>query len=94
MISAMVFLFLVGCAAPKETKVSSPDGEITIEFNVEKGIPFYSVSKNGKTVISKSKLGFEFAKANSIQDKLEIVESQTSSKTKHGKLLGDRTKRL
>jgi len=44
---------------PKNITLSSPDGKTTVVFNSEKETISYSVSKEGKTIIKPSQLGFE-----------------------------------
>ena len=48
---------LSGCQ--KQTSVSSPNKSIKVGFSIEEGVPYYSVEKDGKTVIGKSRLGFD-----------------------------------
>lgn len=41
------------------SSISSPSGNLSMEFGLSKGMPVYSLSKGGKEVILPSRLGFE-----------------------------------
>ncbi len=53
--------------------VFSPNKQIKINFEINNGIPYYSVSKNNIPVIKKSKLGFSL-KSQSLFDNLHITD--------------------
>ncbi len=81
-----MYVFLLGVAAtyasPEDSPsgVLSPDGEI--EFSLElddRGIPRYSVSFRGETVIRPSRLGFRFASHVALDRDLEIVARTDSN---------------
>ena len=41
--------------------LTSPNGELTMKFSLEKGgVPTYTLTYNGKEVVKPSRLGFEF----------------------------------
>lgn len=58
--------------------VNSPDNNLSLNFSVVNGIPFYSVAYKNKTVISDSKLGFETFQA-SLSSDFEITDFSTSA---------------
>ncbi len=79
-----VFLFGVAtaCASPQvsPSAVLSPDGEIAFSLEVDgSGIPRYSVSFEGETVIRASRLGLRFASHVALDRDLEIVARTDSS---------------
>ena len=51
-----MLLTLAAVAAP--LTITSPDGHLTLTTGVERGKPYYALSRDGKTVIGKSRLGF------------------------------------
>ncbi len=59
--------------------VKSPNGNVVATFDVEKGVPYYSVSYKGKPVILKSALGFELAKVPSLKDNFELASTKKDS---------------
>ena len=46
------------CGIVNAQNLKSPDGKLECNFGVEGGKPYYSLKKNGVTVIEKSFLGF------------------------------------
>ncbi|MEX0297644.1 MAG: glycoside hydrolase family 97 N-terminal domain-containing protein, partial [Kordiimonas sp.] len=59
--------------------VSSPDGTLTVTLELDKQIPFYSVSQNGKPVIGKSRLGLRFKSGLNLDGGFEVTSSEVSS---------------
>lgn len=54
-------MFVITLMAMGQT-VSSPDGNITVDFSIaDGGIPVYQMAYKGKTVVKPSKMGFELA---------------------------------
>lgn len=51
-----MLLTLAAVAAP--LTLTSPDGHLTLTTGVDKGRPYYTLSRDGKTVVDKSHLGF------------------------------------
>ncbi len=74
---AVVFgLFLMSCNSTviHDQSVSSPDGKVKMEFDVNgSGRPFYRVFYNNKTVIDTSYVGFEFKNGKAFKDNFKIV---------------------
>ncbi|MDA3821371.1 MAG: glycoside hydrolase family 97 N-terminal domain-containing protein, partial [Bacteroidales bacterium] len=54
---------LFSCTAThnQSETVSSPEGKNSIQFELLNGVPYYSVSNNGKAVINPSRMGFVFS---------------------------------
>ena len=79
-LSAILLLIFFGaCSSPKETTVKSPDGRISIRFNLDdSGAPGYSVSFNGKEVIKPSSMGFEFKGQEAMKGDFELLEASNS----------------
>ncbi|MDE6010382.1 MAG: glycoside hydrolase family 97 protein [Muribaculaceae bacterium] len=55
--SILLSTYLISVAAADPLTVSSPDGNVVLTFNVEEGIPYYSVERGGKQVLNPSRLG-------------------------------------
>lgn len=58
---------IVSCA-PKKTitgtiPLTSPDGDLIMEFILEDGVPMYSLKHKGRDVLLPSRLGFEIGRA-------------------------------
>ena len=71
---------LIGGARPARAQnaveVASPDGRLTIRFEVVQGRPHYSVSRDERAVIEPSLLGFEFRDAPPLGPGLELVGTE------------------
>jgi alpha-glucosidase len=66
---------LAGAALPAQTplEVASPDGRNVITLDVRDGALTYSVARNGRPVLTPSRLGFAFRGAPPLRDSLRIV---------------------
>ncbi len=63
-----------------QTKITSPDNTIQIEFNLsEKGEPTYNVQFKNDEVIKKSTLGFDLKEAPSLKENFTLLNSSISS---------------
>lgn len=72
-------LALPATQAAAET-VSSPDGRITVTLDADgEGVPFYSVSRDGKPLIGKSNLGFNFTDADPMRRNFAVTSVSTDS---------------
>lgn len=70
----------LGCSSNKETKVSSPDGKVSIDFSLnEAGEASYAVSFNGSPVIEPSAMSFDFKDQASFKGGLEISNADHKS---------------
>lgn len=65
--------------AANAVEVKSPDGKVAVDFDVKNGVPTYSMTFDGKTVINPSTLGLELVNANDLMDGFNIVGSETSA---------------
>ena len=75
-------LLALACFASPATAetVTSPDGRISVELDADgEGIPFYSVTRDGKPIIAKSNLGFNFTDADPMRRNFAVVETETGS---------------
>lgn len=71
------FTFQLFCFAEG---VSSPDGNIKVNFSVENGRPTYTVDFKGKPVVKPSHLGLQLAKGGAdLMDGFTITDTKTSS---------------
>lgn len=59
-------------------KLSSPDGNIKINFILSNGMPFYEVFYKDETIIKPSSLGFSFKTGKPLQDNFKIVKTAES----------------
>ena len=57
MMFALMSLGIIAAVAAPLT-ITSPDGHLTLTTGVERGKPYYALSRDGKAVIDKSRLGF------------------------------------
>ena len=65
--------------AANAVEVKSPDCKVAVDFDVKNGVPTYSMTFDGKTVIKPSTLGLELVNANDLMDGFNIVGSETSA---------------
>ncbi|HMQ49777.1 MAG TPA: glycoside hydrolase family 97 protein [Saprospiraceae bacterium] len=85
-ITNVIFLALFStqlwqCSAPEKTTiVASPDGRVSIQFDLsEKGEPMYSVYYEAQPVIKPSKMKFELLHQPALGEGFEIENAQQSS---------------
>ncbi|MBR4676566.1 MAG: glycoside hydrolase family 97 protein [Bacteroidales bacterium] len=69
----------------QETKITSPDGKMTVIVDLENGKPFYKVLYDGKTFLDKSPLGLKTNIGDYTQN-LKISASNTSKTEKQYRL--------
>lgn len=60
-------------------EVTSPNGDIKVDFQLVNTVPTYSVSFRGKTIVKPSKLGYELAKGENLLDGFTLVGDETSA---------------
>ena len=75
----IAFLLSVSLISSAMEKLQSPNGNFDLEFSVESGVPVYRLTFKGKTIIDKSKLGFELVNAEPLLNNFKLVNSETSS---------------
>ena len=59
--------------------VKSPDGKVAVDFDVKNGVPTYSMTFNGKTVIKPSTLGLKLVDAPDLMDGFSLKGTETST---------------
>lgn len=59
--------------------IESPNRQLKLDFYIESGIPYYSLSFKGETVIGKSRLGFEMMNVPSMKDEFSLRNAHVSS---------------
>lgn len=81
----IILLWILFCIASCKSevveqaiKVSSPNKKISITFDNLDSKPFYSISYDGKPLISKSAMGFEFKDMEAISENLIISNYESS----------------
>ncbi len=77
---AIILLLITGCSGDLKTDVSSPDGNIGIDFSLsEAGEPMYAVTKGDEQVIKPSSMGFVFKEAAAMKEGFEIANAEVTS---------------
>ena len=77
----LLLISLVSCKGQgieQSIKISSPNNKITITFDNLEASPFYSINYEGKPLIEKSAMGFEFKDMTSIHNNLMITNVETT----------------
>lgn len=75
----LLMVFILSCnAGPDQYKVLSPDGKVEVTFTERKGKIFYSVKKEGKTILADSKLGFILNKDDQFSDNFSVIKADTT----------------
>lgn len=77
--TAFVLVFTLLSSAANAEQVTSPDGEITINVDINDSGVLYSVLAFGNTVIRPSELGFAFKSQPPLQRNLTLTDSQKTS---------------
>ncbi|MFC2133761.1 glycoside hydrolase family 97 protein [Bacteroidota bacterium] len=76
---SMITLFGWSCQKPPNTNVSSPSGNIVVDFRLsDDGTPTYIVKYKGKTVIDTSSMGFEFQNQAPMTGGFEIIDDDVN----------------
>jgi alpha-glucosidase len=70
----------IACTDAAKNTLSSPDGNIAVDFVLRDGNPFYSLRKEGKTVVNPSSLGFVLQGNDSLYAGFQIIGTITGSK--------------
>src|SRR3990170_4714318 len=79
---------LAGSAVPAESqpspaqgalRVASPDGRNVVFVDVREGFLYYTVQRDGRTIMLPSRLGFEFRGARTLRDSLRLVSSSRNA---------------
>lgn len=72
------FCLYMALAMMAESRIS-PNGTTKVDFNLEHGIPTYSVEYKGRMVISPSKLGLELRGGSNLMDGFEVVGTEQNT---------------
>ncbi|WP_211208056.1 glycoside hydrolase family 97 protein [Anaerophaga thermohalophila] len=67
------------CNSPGNTSITSPDGQLKLDFFLKKGEPFYALSRGGEEIILPSSMGFEFKNMPPMKDNFKIVKATKDS---------------
>jgi alpha-glucosidase len=76
---AVTTLSTAAAGAQQPLRVTSPDGRTVVSVQTTDGGLFYSVDRDGKKLMTPSRLGFEFRGAPPLRDGLRITGSQRDS---------------
>ena len=76
----LLIFILISCTNKSNKILTSPDNKIELSFEIIDGEAFYSINKDDKSVIKKSKLGILLENKLNIGKNLEIIKVSTSSK--------------
>ena len=79
-----IFMFasflLAFCLTGNAAEVSSPSGNIKVDFTLDGSVPTYTVAYNGKTVVKQSRLGYQLAKGGKdLLDGFSVIGEETST---------------
>ena len=77
LISFLLILLTSACTS-QQTRIESPNGNNTIDFFLDEGIPFYTVQHQDNPVIETSRLGFELQDLPALDDEFEIASVEKS----------------
>jgi len=73
----VALLGLYGCAADqKKAVLSSPDGNLSVEFNIDKGNAYYLLSLNNALLLDTSFIGFEFKDELSLDSDFKMLKTK------------------
>ena len=75
----LLIFILISCTNTSNKILTSPDNKIELSFEIIDGEAFYSINKDDKSVIKKSKLGILLENKLNIGKDLEIIKVSTSS---------------
>ncbi len=75
----LLIFILISCTKTSNKTLTSPDNKIGLNFEIIDGEAFYSINKDEKSVIKKSKLGILLENKLNIGKDLEIIKASTSS---------------
>ena len=75
----LLIFILISCTNTSNKILTSPDNKIELSFEIIDGEAFYSINKDDKSVIKKSKLGILLENKLNIGKNLEIIKVSTSS---------------
>lgn len=76
---AIAFLMVINVSNISAQVISSPDGELKLEFTLNDNVPTYKVDYKGEPVILDSRLGFYLNGAEDLLDGFTVLGSEQSS---------------
>src|SRR5438128_11311801 len=62
-------------AAQAVVRVTSPDGRNQVTFQIKDGRAYYDLQRDGRALVLRSLLGFEFKRASPLRDRLGITDT-------------------
>src|SRR6266511_780618 len=62
-------------SAQAQVRVTSPDGRNRVSVGIQEGKLYYAVERDGRALLTPSRLGFEFRGAPPLGDGLRIVDT-------------------
>ncbi len=73
-------LLLAFCFTASAAEVTSPSGNIKVDFTLNGSVPTYTVAYNGKTVIKQSRLGYQLARGGKdLLDGFSVIGEEKST---------------
>jgi len=78
----IISLMLAGCAI-QNGQTSSPNGALSLLFELEEGVPHYSLKRNEQLIIAPSAMGFSFKNMPDMKSDFQITEIK---KTAHSEV--------
>lgn len=78
-IQLIVCLFVLFALNMQAGQVSSPNGDIKVNFELKGSVPTYSVTFKGKTVVNPSRLGYYLDNGEDLLDGFTVLEEATSN---------------
>ncbi|RAW00769.1 glycoside hydrolase family 97 protein [Pseudochryseolinea flava] len=76
-LSAFVAFLMFSCAATSRDEgasAKSPNGNISVAFSLQDGVPQYSITRGKQTVVKPSKLGFTFKDRAPLGTELKVID--------------------
>ena len=76
----LLLALIMGCKQNTDTmQIDSPGKVLQLAFELQDGVPFYSVNRNSAKVIKSSKLGFKFKDLPALDGNFVIKNHQIST---------------
>ena len=83
----LILLFLIAFGLNAQT-LKSPNGQLEATFILDNGVPTYQLVYKGKQVLKPGKMGLELFNEKDLIHNFSVIDTKTSSLTKHGSLFG------
>lgn len=75
----LIAAFAAVALSASATEVKSPDGKVSLDFEVKDGVPTYTLDYGDKVVIKPSALGLELVNDTDLMDGFELVSTSEST---------------